>query len=261
MYYSCRCETGSSSMFHSNLRGRVNDYNNLIKLAQLCIGRSPDGLSLFVSSSDGYVTKIYFADGELGTFIPESEVSSHSKRSQPTIHLDELSGRKTTDSHTFEEADERGKGYTPVQSANEEDNGASLAAFQPTAQGPYVAVRPKKKITPTLVKTLPNAGEAGDEAFDATKQPPTRATGKDTVDWAPSGPQRDSGDQSEKRRRITPILVCSDLMSSNMQVQDEVPGTADGMSEVSPSICASNNAQPERNPKKKRLTPTLVSSL
>lgn len=197
---------------------------------------------------------MHFADGELGALIPESEASSHPKRSQP-------SGRTTTDSHAFEEADERGKGDTPVQSVSEEDNGASLAAFQPAAQGPNVAVRPKKKIAPTLVKTLPNAGEAGGDAFDATNQPPTPVTGKDTIDWA-SSPQRCSGDQSEKRRRITPILVCSGLVS-NMQVQDEdeVPGTAEGMSELSPSIGARNNAQPERNPKKKRLTPTLVSSL
>lgn len=189
---------------------------------------------------------------------------SQSKRRHPTIHLDELSGRKTTGSPTVEDADERGSGDAPVQSACEEDNGTSLAAAQPTAQGLNVTFRPKKKIAPTLVKTLPNAGEAGVDAFDATKQPPTTATGNKTFDWAPSSPSRSTGDQSEKRRRITPTLVCSDLMSCNMQVvqdEDEVAGTGEGVSKLSFSTGARNNAQPERNPRKKRLTPTLVSSL
>lgn len=241
--------------------------------------RSSDGLSLFVSSTDGYVSKIHFTREELGAVIPESDVPLQTKRLHPVIYGSPEEALRVNDSKCRipkpslpSVADVRGPaechGSTPGK--GEVADGIVPAEALGQASNPHVLVaKPKKKIVPTLIKSLPAAAsgrhpevDIGQVTLPSTSVPPSPTPATDGVVG------------EKKKRRITPTLVQSNVDTAHAQgadgdvdpsARDEMSDThmaGDGAPRDPPSVTkhASGKGQ-DRTPKKKRLAPTLVSAL
>lgn len=227
----------------------MNFYDSLRRFCVFASrGRSSDGLSLFVSSTDGYVSKIHFQPGELGVPIPESEVPSQTRRLHPVIY------HWQPETTHIEEAC---RSPEPIPVANEclpptpRDRGGEPIPLM-------VASKQKRKIVPTLVTPgLRPQGDVG-PALPSTAVPPS-----------PNPPSAE-----RKKRRITPTLVDSngvDATAEGTNGREDIfvaPGTQD-ISSSSPAEeaplhlppAASSGTGQDRTPKKKRLAPTLVSAL
>ena len=213
------------------------------------------------------MSKIHFAEGELGVLIPKSEVPSQTKRLHPIIYgEDQLPGRiPTFDSSAVGESGQT-TGKAPARSVGEDDFEASLRVSQSTATSP--AIRQKKKIAPTLVKSWPDIADEGGDAVDFVKQPSTPATRNETtVETAIAGsssPSSGSRPSEKKKRRIAPTLVCSGVTNARiLDANQGIVANAEGAPEISsPSgdDAAAGDTQQERAPKR-RLTPTRVSAL
>lgn len=214
--------------------------------------RSADGLSLFVSSTDGYVSKIHFEQGELGLMIPESDVPAQTRRLHPVIygwqqtsHADEVAGKMPTAARPV--SDEFQKS-TPREKGNR-----SISTGESGGPGPHkMAAKPKKKIVPTLV-TPGHRSQGAVEAFPSTAVLPS-----------PTLPPAE-----RKKRRITPTLVHG---ANGVEVGREMPGKQGGASSTPsveedapqntlPAAAHSSETGLDQTPKKKRLAPTLVSAL
>lgn len=222
--------------------------------------RSSDGLSLFVSSTDGYVSKIHFERGELGVTIPDSDVPWQTQRLHPVIygwrqktaHMGEAAGvtpRPSPPSAAGEcEAPTSGKG----------DGGVNTT--EPLAPIPHTMAA-KTKIVPTLV--------SGRNAQVETK-PVAPSTG---VPPSPNPPPS----SEKKKRRITPTLLHNGGIDTNpawgasgSEDSHALPGTqrvrSSSTVEDDPSRNPSSAAKKvsgsgQDRAQKKRLAPTLVSSL
>lgn len=195
----------------------------------LAPGRSADGLSLFVSSTDGYVSTFHFRPGELGVTIPEASVPLQTRRLHPVIY----GWRPETPSsippsvevvhtHAAREASTLGTAAT----------GTSLGQRDATAPNPEAtSSKPKKKIVPTLLSPVPTASvPLGHPAkVDVISAPHS------SVAVPPVPPCTDGAHGDRKKRRIAPTLVHNGV--------------------VEPT------GQEDKTPKKKRLAPTLVSAL
>lgn len=212
--------------------------------------RSSDGLSLFVSSTDGYVSKIHFEQKELGLMIPESEVPSQTRSLHPVIygwtaHTEGAPGRIST------------AGPHPVSdecqaSKPREKGDDSTRTGEPGEPGPDTTSKPKKKVVPTLV--TPGHRAQGDvEPLPSTAVSPS-----------PIFPPAE-----RKKRRITPTLVHG---ASGTEDGDVMPGAQGGVSstpvvaEEAPknTLSAATHASGsglDHTTKKKRVAPTLVSAL
>lgn len=215
-------------------------------------GRSSDGLSLFVSSTDGYVSKIHFAQGELGITIPESEVPQQTRRLHPVIY-----NWQPEISH--EAACRLPKPLQVDESPTPREKGGETVGTGDAPSAPMIATKLKKKIVPTLVTSGLRPPVDVELVRPSTAVPPS-----------PNPPSAE-----RKKRRITPILVDSNRVDANAYGADEreenrgVPGTQDVSSsspveedapQPLPSATSSSTGQ-DRTPKKKRLAPTLVSAL
>ncbi|CAM9862137.1 unnamed protein product [Scytosiphon promiscuus] len=216
---------------------------------------SSDGLSLFVSSTDGYVSKIHFDSGELGDTIPAADVPLQTRRLHPVIYdwqpkttLVEVATKTTakldlpsTDSaHEASSARKSNGGST----LGKEDRG--MEEPPNTARDPHaVAIRLKKKIAPTFVTALP----ALDRAKPGDPLP--------AVAPSPATPSE------RKKRRITPTLVV--LEGANESGDARVSTGTTGIQVKSTSATAPAAQQPGNGqgstPRKKRLAPTLVAPL
>lgn len=242
--------------------------------------RSSDGLSLFVSSTDGYVSKLHFKRGELGVPIPHSDVPLQTRRLHPIIydwqpevtHPTELPGKTQGPSLlTSSEIPAQEERQAPTSHNNEVTKGMAPGETSDKVHDPdAVASKPKKKIVPTLLTRLPSASWSQHPQQDV-KAPTHLSTA------VPAGPACSADDpQSErKKRRIAPTLVRSEVMGVNPQsvdagvvsdaqaVLNTNSSTGDDArpSPRSTTTPASENAPQDRNPKKKRLAPTLVSAL
>lgn len=242
--------------------------------------RSSDGLSLLVSSTDGYVSKLHFKRGELGVPIPHSDVPLQTRRLHPIIYDWQPEVTRPAESPgktpgpslaSFGEISAREERQAPTSHNNEGSNGVAPGETSGKVHDPdVVATKPKKKIVPTLVTRLPSAAWAQHPQQDVTG--PTHLSA--AVSASPACSADDS--QSErKKRRIAPTLVRSDgmaasppsvdaaLASGAQPVLDANTSTGDGARQGPRSTAtpASGNAPQDRAPKKKRLAPTLVSAL
>lgn len=222
--------------------------------------RSSDGLSLFVSSTDGYVSKIHFEQGELGVTIPESEVPWQTRRLHPVIY-----GWQQKTAHMGEAA-----GITPrpsppsaageCQASTSRLGAEGVSAGEPLASIPHT-VATKPKIVPTLVSGHHPQVVAGPVAPSMAVPP------------SPTPPSTE-----RKKRRITPTLLHNSGIDANpawgasgSEDAHVVPGTQGVSSSSTVEDDASQNRLPaaetvsgsgqDRTPKKKRLAPTLVSTL
>lgn len=222
--------------------------------------RSSDGLSLFVSSTDGYVSKIHFEHGELGSIIPESDVPSQTRRLHPVIY-----GWRQETAHGAKAASRipTAAGRIPTaaprpisdecQASTPRDKGDdSIRARESGEPGPdTMAAKPKKKIAPTLV-TPGHRSPVDVESVPSAAVPPS-----------PTLPSAE-----RKKRRITPTLVhgTNDTedgrampgtrgVSSNPAVGEEAPQN------TLSAVPHASGSGLDQTPKRKRLTPTLVSAL
>lgn len=241
--------------------------------------RSSDGLSLFVSSTDGYVTRIHFKRGELGITIPESDVPSQTRRLHPVIYgwqpeaagVDELPGRTPRSiPPSVSDVCAQGERQAPTRHGDEDTNRVVPIEAQATGPGDgEVATKPTKKIVPTLVTFLPTTASGQHSQVDVgpVTQPSIAVPPSPT-------PSVDDLQSERKKRRIAPTLVHGDVATAHVRDADAdaVSGAADvcnasspigdGASPSAQSVVkpASANGQ-DRTPKKKRLAPTLVSAL
>lgn len=240
--------------------------------------RSSDGLSLFVSSTDGYVTKMHFTRGELGVVIPESAVPLQTKRLHPVIYG--LPGesllvndpqcripRPSLPSIADLNGPAECHGSKPRK--GEVADGIVPAEAQGQASNPHVLVaKPKKKIVPTLVDFLPAAASERHPEVGVGQiiLPPTSVPPSPTSSGVVVG--------ERKKRRITPTLVHSSVDTAHTQDADgdvdpsarnEMPDTRmAGNGAPRDPRCVTKHAPgtgQDRTPKKKRLAPTLVSAL
>lgn len=215
--------------------------------------RSSNGLSLFVSSTDGYVSKIHFEQEELGSMIPESDVPSQTRRLHPVIygwtdHAEEAASRIPTASPRSI-SDE-------CQASTPREKGDDPARTQESGEpaGPdTMAAKPKKKIVPTLVTPgHPAQGDVGPVPSTAVPPSPTLPSAE------------------RKKRRITPTLVhgasgTEDGRAMPAGTQGDVSSTPT-VGEEAPhnTLSAATHASGsglDQTSKKKRLAPTLVSAL
>lgn len=239
--------------------------------------RSSDGLSLFVSSTDGYVSKIHFKEGELGSFIPKSDVPLQTKRLHPVIYgwqpeaagTDDISGRIPTLSPPATGSCVLRECHASTQQGVDGGNGVVLGEASAKTPSPgIVATKAKKKIVPTLVTSLPVAVSKHDPKVN-NGQVTRLLTG---ILPRPT-PSVDELQSERKKRRIAPTLVHSDLVTARVQSADgvvtvvnEVPSISstagDSASRIPQAFAKSpSESSQDQNPKKKRLAPTLVSAL
>ncbi|CAN0329947.1 unnamed protein product [Ectocarpus sp. 6 AP-2014] len=204
---------------------------------------SSDGLALFVSSTDGYVSKIHFEPGELGDTLPCSDVPLQTRRLHPVIYdwqtevtpTEEVAGRVLRPSPPPSGVV---RVERPTQAGGETSTGKALG-LAPAPSPLPVATKQKKKIVPTLVTPLPAADRAQPVA-SSTAVPPSPTT--------PS--------TERKKRRITPTL-CVPGMNEDASGDDGlVSGTQSPLPASAKHVAVGNET-----PKKKRLAPTLVSAL
>lgn len=249
-------------MFLDPLR-RNYDVSPCVRSCVFACCRSSDGLSLFVSSTDGYVSKIHFEQGELGVTIPESDVPWQTRRLHPVIygwqhktyHTGEAAGVTTRPSSSSAAAGE-------CQGSMSRKGAGGVSSAEPLAPIPHtIAVKPKK-IVPTLVCGRHAQVEAG-PVSPSTAIPPS-----------PNPPPS----SEKKKRRITPTLLPNSGIDTNpawgangSQDSSAVPGIQGGPSSSTveddasqnPWSAAKNTARSgqDRTAKKKRVAPTLVSTL
>lgn len=240
--------------------------------------RSSDGLSLFVSSTDGYVSKLHFTRGELGVVIPESDVPLQTKRLHPVIYGSPEEALGVNDSQcriptpslpSVADVPGLAEGHGATPGKSEVGGGIFPGEEQAKASNPNTAVaKAKKKIVPTLINSLPTASGRHPEV-DIGK-----VVGSSNAVAPSPTPSTDSVVGERKKRRITPTLVHSNVDTVQAQsaddgvdpsARDEMPDThitGDGAPPNPRSVTkhASGNGQ-DRTPKKKRLAPTLVSAL
>lgn len=244
--------------------------------------RSSDGLSLFVSSTDGYVSKIHFTRGELGVIIPESDVPLQTKRLHPVIYGSPEEALRVNDPQcriptpslpSVADAPGPAECHGSTSGKSEVGGGIIPGEAQAKASNPHAAVaKAKKKIVPTLINSLPAAasGRHPEAGIGQVMLPSTSIAPSPT----PSTASTDSVVGERKKRRITPTLVHSNVDTVQTKcadggvdpsARDEMPDTqmtGDGAPPDPRSVTkhASGNGQ-DRTPKKKRLAPTLVSAL
>lgn len=241
--------------------------------------RSSDGLSLFVSSTDGYVSKLHFTRGELGVILPESDVPLQTKRLHPVIYGSPEEALGMNDSRcriptsslpSVADAPGLAECHGSIPGKSEVGGGIFLGeALAKTSNPNVVVAKAKKKIVPTLINSLPAAASGGHPEVDIGKV----VFSSNSVAPSPT-PSTDSVVGERKKRRITPTLVHSNVDTVQAQradggvdpsARDEMPDThitGDGAPPDPQSVTkhASGNGQ-DRTPKKKRLAPTLVSAL
>ncbi|CAN0182978.1 unnamed protein product, partial [Ectocarpus sp. 12 AP-2014] len=204
---------------------------------------SSDGLALFVSSTDGYVSKIHFEPGELGDTLPCSDVPLQTRRLHPVIYdwqteatpTEEVAGRVLRPSPLP-------SGLvcveTPTQAGGEVSTGKALGLAPAPIPLP-VATKQKNKIVPTLVTPLPAADHAQPVA-SSTAVPPSPITPL----------------TERKKRRITPTLCVPGAKEDATGEDGLVSGTRSPLPSSARNVAVGNET-----PKKKRLAPTLVSAL
>lgn len=214
-------------------------------------GRSSDGLSLFVSSTDGYVSKIHFEQEELGLMIPESDVPSQTRRLHPVIydwtaHAEEAAGKNPT-------ATPRPVSDDCQASKLQEKGDDSIRTQESGEPGTHtMAAKSKKKIVPTLVTPgHPVQGDVG--LIPSTPVPPS-----------PTLPSAE-----RKKRRITPTLVHGTSGTEDGRAMPDTHGGVASTSAVgeeaprntSSAVTHASGSGLDQTSKKKRLAPTLVSAL
>lgn len=214
-----------------------------------------------MSSTDGYVSKIHFEQEELGDFIPESEVPWQTRRLHPVIY-----GWQQKAAHMSEAAGVIPRPSPPSaasvhQGSTSRKGSCGVSTAKPLGPIRHTMAAIPKKIVPTLVSGRHEQVEAGPVA-------PSTAI--------PLGPSPPSFEK--KKRRITPTLLHNSGIDPNpawgangSKDNHVVPGTHG----VSSSSTVEDHASPnplsatknatgsgrDRTPKKKRLAPTLVSTL
>lgn len=214
-----------------------------LSLCDLTPSRSSDGLALFVSSTDGYVSKIHFEPGELGNTLPCSDVPLQTRRLHPVIYdwHTEVTPTEEVEGKMLRPSPPPGGVVcveTPTQDGGEVSTGKA-PGLAPAPTPLPVATKQKKKIVPTLVTPLPAADDAQPVA-SSTAVPPSPTT--------PSA--------ERKKRRITPTLC---MPGTNEDVNGEdgrVSGTRSPLPASDKHVAVGNETL-----KKKRLAPTLVSAL
>lgn len=238
--------------------------------------RSADGLSLFVSSTDGYISKFHFKQGELGSIIPDRSVPFQTRRLHPVIYK----WRQDT-TENDESSPAENMSVTPIagaqgldgRKASEEHGIPELRILESTRERGNAVDRdassskPKKKIVPTLLSSLPATSlernhEMGEYSTSTSNLP--------AVAFTRSPSRSDNSQADRKKRRITPTLVydatpsSSDGAVSTDCVDDDLRATPSGGDELATSVSRATIPATEqivRTSKKKRLTPTLVSSV
>lgn len=236
--------------------------------------RSADGLSLFVSSTDGYISTFHFKPGELGIIIPNVDVPLQTQRLHPVIYgwRPEMDGKhvsavpssspRSPDTETARQSCETPTPMKPRVSNLPEHE-------QPITRRPDAASsKPKKKIMPTLLTPLVHGAKLDMTSFTAAA-----ASGVVIAQTYKGVVQGD-----RKKRRIAPTLVRNDVIDVEMPCDDAEVSSAgrvelEQCGSISPlgnglipsSTCTgappAGIGQDDRLPKRKRLTPTLVSAL
>lgn len=214
-----------------------------LSLCGLAWSRSSDGLALFVSSTDGYVSKMHFEPGELGDTLPCSDVPLQTRRLHPVIYdwqtevtpTEEVAGRVLRPSPPPSGVV---RVETPAQAGGEVSTGKALG-LAPAPSPLPVVTKQKKKIVPTLVTPMPAADRAQPVA-SSTAVPPSPTT--------PS--------TERKKRRITPTLCVPGTNEDTSGDDALVSGTQSPLPASAKHVAVGNET-----PKKKRLAPTLVSAL
>lgn len=217
---------------------------------------------------------MHFKSGELGATIADSDVPLQTKRLHPIIYGWQGHTAKSDEhsekicSHPSPATDTSGpqEGQAPPKSVGTRDN--VVEHRSETSASDVLFARPKKKIAPTLVTSLP-AAESRHPAAD------TKLATK-TLPESPRSPISSADDlQNErKKRRIAPTLVSGDATTACVQSADAdrtraLPSLIDESAGIRDDALRNSGtlAEPtpgggqERAPKKKRLTPTLVSAL
>lgn len=220
--------------------------------------RSSDGLSLFVSSTDGYMSKIHFEQEELGVTISESDVPWQTQRLHPVVY-----GWRQKTAHMGEVAAVTSRPSPPSDAGEchalprKGDGGVTTA--EPLAPIPHTMAA-KPKIGPTLVSGRNGEVETG---------PVGPSTG------VPPSPKPPSSEK--KKRRITPTLLHNGGIDTNpawgasgSEDNHALPGTKrvsssstvedDDLRNTLPAAKKVSGSGQDRA-QKKRLAPTLVSSL
>lgn len=225
-------------------------------------------MSLFVSSTDGYISKFHFKSGELGSIIPDESVPLQTRRLHPVIYGLEIgpttgdepsnSGQQNESSSAVgANAEERG--VDPPPDVKETDDLGSILPIGPGREAS--STRPKKKITPTFVTPLSGRSSSSSPKPDTG---PTSCISTAIVRDSPSTTESLQSDR--KKRRITPTLI-HDTQQAKV-VDAESVSRRPGEPLESAPLCidakessTSREDQTLRASKKKRVAPTLVSGL
>lgn len=221
--------------------------------------RSADGLSLFVSSTDGYVSTFHFGPGELGVTIPEAGVPLQTRRLHPVIYgwrpgtsSEELRGIMPSSvppsvgvvhAHATRETSTTGTAAT----------GTFRGQREATPPNPdAISSKPRKKIVPTLLSPGLTASFGHPADVDLTSAPHS------SVAIHPVPPRTDGTHGDRKKRRITSTLIHNGMEPTTTDDNGLTLRTISGETAASST---GGIGQEDKTPKKKRLAPTLVSAL
>lgn len=218
--------------------------------------RSADGLSLFVSSQDGYVSTFHFKPGELGETIPEAGVPLQTRRLHPVIYgwrpeagSENVRGTMPPSAPPAESVQTNAARElsTPRMPAS----GTKLGSGDAVAPSPGATFsKPKKKIAPTLLSPMPAAPVRQHAKPDSSSSPQPSIAVPPTPSYA-GGVQGD-----RKKRRIVPTLIHDGTAETATPSDD---GLAPGS--IGSAAPGRSTGQDDKASKKKRLAPTLVSAL
>lgn len=225
-------------------------------------------MSLFVSSTDGYISKFHFKPGELGSIIPDESVPLQTRRLHPVIYGLEISSTtgdepsnsgQQNESSAVVGAHAEESGFDPPSDMKAKDGLGSMPPIGLGREAP--PARPKKKITPTFVTPLSG------RASSSSPKPDTGLTtciGTAIVHDSPSTTESLQSDR--RKRRITPTLI-RDTQQVKVVDAESVSGRLGEPLESAPlrldgkESSTNREDQTLRASKKKRVAPTLVSGL
>lgn len=223
-----------------------------------------------MSSTDGYVSKFHFVAEELGTPIPDHSVPFQTKRLHPVVYGWES---KTTEGEELPSGcmprimasgvrAAEGRGGRPCSGTKTEGAQESNGGVGHDVPPP----RPRKKITPTFLTSLPGIPEQATPCSSGVAHPPVATL-------ANHPPSLTRPQDEKKKRRIAPTLV-HDIQGpgedEGAESADYVEGSLSAATQYYTEPATKGSEVVEQTPqmgpvaknsKKKRLAPTLVSSL
>jgi len=173
---------------------------------------SPDGLTLMVSSRDGYISILNFADGELGeTYAPALEAA------EAKIVQEEAARLASRPMVPVPRAASTSTSATTATPGGETSRAVSVTP--PNVSGGDKQISGKKRVVPTLLpvggdsdkETIAMVTEAVDEMEGSASTTATAvATAPVTVEAAATAAEPNILQPKKKKKRVQPVLVTCD---------------------------------------------------